>query len=165
MILFPKPVIAEKIAGNSALLTSVSIDNTQSLANFKQKIAIRKVLQKWQSPLVDSVDDFITACNKYNLDCYLLPSITGIESSFGKHIYPNSNNPFGWGRGLIMFEDWAEAIDTVGKGLRENYYNKGAETIEDVGRIYCEGNTWAGKVRFFMNEFKKEEDKIQLFST
>ena len=112
--------------------------------------------------LLDETDAFIKACTQYDLDCYLLPAISGIESSFGLYLRPGTFNPFGWGRGDISFTSYSDAIMTVGKGLRENYINKGATTVEQIGRIYCEGNTWAGKVTYFMKQLENEE-KIYCF--
>jgi len=154
-------VNATFVAGNSAEFNYT----TSSEKEFKKKddylikkSVIKNVLEKYNSPLSGDIDAFITTCYSYNLDCYLLPSIAGVESTFGKFIYPGSFNPFGWGGGMIQFDSYSQGIETVGKGLRENYINKGAETIEQIGRIYCEGNTWAGKVRYFMNQFMIEEE-------
>lgn len=158
-------VRAELIAGSSANMyyTKSSTQIFQNSQDFYiKKRAIKSLLSKRQAPLEVSVDAFIQACQEYELDCYLLPAIAGVESSFGQYIAPGSNNPFGWGRGLIPFESFDEAIMTVGKGLRENYINKGATTVEEIGSIYCEGNTWSGKVNYFMRQLEAEE-KNQLF--
>ena len=161
------PVFAENIAGDSAgmiLSFKISQKDMDDMKEYKTKRAIKSLLQKYNSPLVSEVDSFYNTCQKYNLDCYLLPSISGIESTFGKFLLPGSFNPFGWGRGIIPFNNWSEAIDTVGKGLRENYMDKwGATSVEEIGRIYCEGNTWASKDTWFMKEFSTEEEKISLF--
>lgn len=153
---------AVQVAGNSAAITyNVSNDIARS-RQFIKKLAIRRVLEKYSAPLADSTDDFINTCTTYDLDCYLLPSISGLESTFGRFLLPNSYNPFGWGGGYIMFKNWAEGINTVAYGLRNNYLNKGANTIEDIGRIYSESPTWAVRVQYFINEFQGEEDKLQL---
>jgi len=159
------PVAAENVAGNSASINYIAkAQNTaaddSSLA-IKKK-AIKQVLEKYQSTLVMEVDNFISTCVKYDLDCFFLPAIAGVESSFGNAVLPNSYNPFGWGRGLINFSSWSQAIDTVGRGLREDYINKGATTIDQIGAIYCEGNTWTAKVRFFMEQINNEAEKSRL---
>lgn len=153
---------AEKVAGASAVLETVE-DRTLARSRrdqFKKREAIKRLLQRWNSPLVDHVDDFMTTCKEQDLDCYLLPSITGLESGFGRQIMPGSYNPFGWGGGLIFFESWGDGIATVGTGLRENYINQGATSIEAIGRIYAESPTWAYRVRGFMAEFESEEAKV-----
>jgi len=162
------PVRAEFMAGNSAIINYTKLHNkeyktTQEL--FIKKMAIKNYIRKYSAPLADETDAFIKACIEYELDCYLLPAISGIESSFGLYLLPGTFNPFGWGRGDIPFSSFSEAIMTVGKGLKENYINKGATTVEQIGRIYCEGNTWAGKVSYFMNQLEKEEKNLLLLST
>jgi hypothetical protein len=159
------PTQAQLIAGSSAAVTrteQISTSRIQAKDLAIKRKALVEVLKKYDAPLLTEVDSFMEACITYDLDCYLLPSITGVESTFGRFLIPGTYNPFGWGRGLIPFQSYHEAIMTVGKGLRENYINKGADTIEAIGAIYCEGNTWSGKVQFFHKAFAAEEEK-QLF--
>lgn len=162
------PVSAELVAGNSAKINYTQLGNKEyenSQELFIKKMAIKNYILKYNAPLANETDAFIKACTQYDLDCYLLPAISGIESSFGLYLRPGTFNPFGWGRGDIPFTSFSEAIMTVGKGLRDNYINKGATSVEQIGRIYCEGNTWAGKVTYFMNQLEKEEKNLLLLST
>lgn len=161
------PAKAELIAGASANMHYTKSEAkllVESQDFFVKKHAIKNYLEKIQSPMAGQVDSFINACQKYDLDCYLLPSIAGVESSFGVYMASGTNNPFGWGRGLIPFKSFDEAIMTVGKGLRENYIDKGAQTVDQIGSIYCEGNTWSGKVKNFMGKFEKEENNLLFLS-
>ena len=158
---------AEIIAGGSAPLTHQSFIADKDIESIKEKelkIIIESVLNKYNSPLTGESESFIKACIKYQINCYLLPSIAGLESTFGKFIYPNSFNPFGWDRGYMMFDNWAGGFDTVANGLKNGYIKKGAETIEEIGPIYSESPTWAIRVNFFINQFKKEEEKLTLLS-
>jgi len=159
------PARAQAIAGSSAAVSYTEKNSTTSIS--LQKIALKRkamteVLKRYNSPLLPEVDSFLDACETYNLDCYLLPSISGVESTFGRFSPPGTYNPFGWGRGHIPFTSYNQTIMTVGKALREDYINKGVDTIDKIGRIYCEGNTWSGKVKFFVAQFEQEEKK-QLF--
>jgi hypothetical protein len=159
------PVRAQAIAGSSAAVTfreqtATSSINIQKLA-LKRK-ALVQVLKKYDAVLLSEVDSFLEACTTYDLDCYLLPSISGVESTFGKFLIPSTHNPFGWGRGILEFDTFHDAIMAVGKGLRNGYLDKGATTVDEIGAIYCEGNTWSGKVNYFMAKFQEEEQK-QLF--
>lgn len=159
-------VFADSTAGNSAVLISSSkqgsIAGLQKIGFYK-KMAIKKVMEQYNSPMIPSLDAFMVTCEKYSLNCYLLPSIAVLESTFGRFIYPNSYNPFGWGGGYILFENWDEGINTVGKGLRTNYVNKGAETIEQIGKIYSESPTWAVRVNLIQSQFEKVEQEMQLY--
>lgn len=157
-----------KESGSSANLNAlarISKEEIKRAETEKKKMAIRAVLERYQSPMAGSEASFIETCKKYNIDCYLLPSIAGLESTFGRFIWPDSYNPFGWDRGYMMFENWPQSIDTVGKGLRENYINKwGLLSVEQIGPIYSESPTWSKRVSWFMSEFKKEEEKLTLLS-
>ena len=166
LFLFVIPVHADGVAGSSAQIQSGSVSNNivyNVNKIYRTKIVLKTVLEKYNSPLTNEVDSFIDACQEYELDCYLLPSIAGLESTFGQFVYPNSHNPFGWGGGYIMFDDWSQSIDTVAKGLRENYLNHGVQTVPEIGRIYSESPTWAIRVQNFINQFRQEEDKLPLF--
>lgn len=154
----------DKVSGASANMAYESnVMQTEQPANMLliKKTVIKKVLNKYNSPLVGSADAFIDACVKYTLDCYLLPSIAGLESTFGKFIHPQSYNPFGWGRGYIMFSQWKDAINTVAKGLRERYIDQGAQNTVQIGRIYSESPTWANRVDFLKKQFYNEEEQMQ----
>lgn len=152
-------------AGGSAMLnlnSRIKKSEISAIILEKKKQAIKSVLERYESPMILEDINFINACVKYNLDCYLLPAIAGLESTFGRFIWPNSNNPFGWDRGYMMFESWKQSIDTVGQGLRINYLNRGALTIYEIGSIYSESPTWASRIAWFITQFKNEEEKLSL---
>ncbi|MCL4364155.1 hypothetical protein M1328_02860 [Patescibacteria group bacterium] len=164
--------LAENFAGNSARFSiGLRINSAEQVElNYKLKeSAIKAVLMRYDSPMANNSSSFIETCRKYELDCFLLPSIAGLESTFGRFTYPNSNNPFGWDRGYMMFGSWNQAIDTVGKGLRDGYINKGAENIYAIGPIYSESPTWSLRVSWFRqqfeNEYQQELDKFSLLSS
>jgi hypothetical protein len=167
LLIVPHSAQAATIAGSSAAMqvASISINSPDSKNidyNLKKRV-IRNILEKHNSPMVDSVDAYINTCKTYNIDCYLLPSISALESGYGQQTLSGSHNPFGWGGGTLMFKSWDECIETVGKSLRENYMDKGADTVDKIAPIYAESKTWAPRVNNFMNEFRAEEEKNQLF--
>jgi len=160
-------VQASDIAGSSARLdknSKVVATSTEATVMHYAKIkkALNKVFSQYGSPFAGKEDMFITTCKTYELDCFLLPSIAGIESGFGRVLIKDTYNPFGWGRGTIQFNSWEDGVDTVGKGLRTNYLNKGLLSIEDIGHVYCEGSTWSGKVKYFMAKFQEAYNEIQI---
>jgi hypothetical protein len=61
-----------------------------------------------------------------------------------------------------VFDKWEDSVMTVGKGLRENYINKGADTVEKIAPIYASNPAWADKVKYFMAQFEKEEENVRL---
>jgi len=157
-----------KEAGSSAVLASGNNAPLSQLVQREKSFILKKkvisaVLSKYNSPILGSEDAFIKACRAYELDCYLLPAITGLESGYGRAIIPGSYNGFGWGNGRIMFKDWDDGILTVGKGLRQNYINRGAETVDQIGVIYAASPTWAQRVKAIMAQFEDEERKMNLY--
>jgi hypothetical protein len=87
------------------------------------------------TPLQGQGRTFWQAGRRYRVDPRLLVAIAGAESSFGKH-QSGARNPFGWGPG-IDFPSYEAAIETVAKGLRENYLNQGLKTIAQIGSKYA----------------------------
>lgn len=120
---------------------------------------LQKYLAKYDSPLQYHAQDFIDAAKQYNLDWKLLPSIAGVESTFGKFI-PGGYNGWGWGvygTQAIYFASWNEAIFTIAQGLRENYFNKGYNEPYSINKIYAASPTWGFRVSYFMNDLEKFE--------
>lgn len=169
LLLVTKSAHAENVAGHSATLNLAVLPlNSQTIRDnelIKKKAAIQAVLERYNSPLAQSTSAFIDACKSYDLDCYLLPAISGLESTYGHYILPGTHNPFGWGGGRIYFKSWDDGIMTVGRGLRMRYINSGANSIEAIGHIYSESPTWAARVRIIMHQFEEEEQKNGLFFT
>lgn len=116
-------------------------------------IRLRRFLQSHNSPLAPYSGEFVWYADKYNLDWRLVPAITGVESTFGKRIPYKSHNAYGWANGNYYFGSWEESIGVVSKTLRKKYYNKGADSIEEVAKIYAPpSDSWGWKVEYFMNE-------------
>ncbi|HRN69613.1 MAG TPA: hypothetical protein PLS49_00375, partial [Candidatus Woesebacteria bacterium] len=95
---FPNIAHAQKEAGASASIKPTVAQKTsleQHMDTGLKRSVITEVLTSYNSPLVDEADTFVEVCIKYNIDCYLLPSITGVESTFGRFILQGSHNPFG----------------------------------------------------------------------
>ena len=150
---------AEISAGSSAALLKPVARPPDS----RVKI-LEEYLEQFNSPLIPYASDFVEIADKYNLDWKLVVSISGVESTFGKHMPYNSYNGWGWGiygNNIIYFSSWEDGIETVSRGLRENYLNKwGADDVYEIGRFYAASPTWAQRVSYFMrkiNEFKDQK--------
>lgn len=160
----------EKISGSSAKLLTEDVKLNYPDVNFNQNIiyilslkkkVIKTVLERYHSPLVSESDSFINVCFKYQIDCYLLPSIAGVESTFGLYVPYHSFNPFGWGNGQIKFFNWENAIETVAREIKLKYIDQGLNNLESIGKVYAPpSKTWVNTVDFFMKEFYNEEFKI-----
>ena len=121
-------------------------------------------LAKYNSPMKDHAQDFVDAAKTYNVDWKLVPSIAGVESTFGKFI-PGGYNAWGWGvygTQAIYFDSWRDGIFTVTKGLKENYINKGLTDPFAMNRIYAASPAWGGHVSFFLSDLEKFEKEYRL---
>jgi hypothetical protein len=96
---------------------------------------IDRYLRSKGSPLAGQGAAFVQAQRKYRVPAKLLVAIAGAESSFGRHL-SGSYNAWGWGPG-IDFGSWGEAINTIARGLRENYLNAGLRSIPQIGGKYA----------------------------
>jgi hypothetical protein len=116
---------------------------------------LRKFLEERNSPLAGNAEDFVFYADKYSLDWKFVAAISGLESSFGQQIPNGSYNGWGWGiygTNTRSFNSWSDGIETVSKGLREQYINEwGASNVYEIGSIYAASPTWAVRVENFMN--------------
>ncbi len=131
----------------------------ESIGAINGKTELLRQYLEWQgSPMVDSAGTFIEVAEKYDLPWTLLPSICGKESTFGKQVPYESYNCFGWGvygSNVIKFKSWDDGIDTVGKGLREKYFDKGIDTVDEIEYSYTPPSAngthhWRDGINFFM---------------
>jgi len=162
--LFPSLAKAEgKIAGESATLNlygqcKISQQDPYLLKNF----VLSEFFKKHASPLAEKAVAFIFSCQKYRIDCYLLPSIASVESSYGKRYIKAYNNPFGWGGGYYKFESLEQAIEVVTKKMRLNYIDKGATNLQLIGKRYSADVNWWKKTNSVKNRLEKMERKYDL---
>lgn len=161
---FPHHSHALEIADSSGIIqdSETSFFDTTDSDYRIQLAAIQKVLQRYDSPMQFHAATFMKAAYVYNLHPYFVPSISGLESQFGKHIWPGSYNGWGWGGGKYMFPNWDDAIMEVARGIRVGYIGRDAITIERISHIYAPpSHSWAGKVTLFMRQFYAAEQDIR----
>lgn len=116
---------------------------------------LRAYLTMHNSPLVNEATHFVSEADRLGLDWRLVAAIAGTESTFGKRVPAGSYNAWGWGiptghQSGIAFESWKQGISIVSEGLKFRYVDRGAVSIEQIGRIYAASPRWAGNVRFFL---------------
>lgn len=123
---------------------------------------IEDFFKGYNSPLANHSNLFIQVSDKYQLDYRLLPAIAMQESNGGKKVIDDSYNPFGYGiygSLVVRFNSWNEAIERVGKALREDYLNKGLKTPFQIMAKYTppslsKDSAWAKGVTSFMEELR-----------
>lgn len=153
--LFPTHIQASSTSASSAALTPIKIGAKEAIDSRVK--ALENVLDKYNSPLKPYAKAYVEAADKHGVDWKLLPSIAGLESSFGKHYIEGTHNVYGWGSGTIYFDSWEDGIEHINKTLKANYMEKwGAKDVWEIGPIYAESPTWAVRVNKFMNQIDAE---------
>ena len=112
------------------------------------------------APLAGYGSFFVEIANKYNLPWTLLPAIAMQESNGGKKIPESTFNAWGWGitaSDTLGFDSWEHGIETVARGLRNDYLNRGLTTPQEIMTRYCplsleKGGAWAKGVEYFQLE-------------
>lgn len=145
----------EKESVATASLSMVEVEATKT-ADIRV-LKLEKYLESKSSPFAKDAKHFVEEADRLGLDWKLVAAIAGNESYFGQLIPYNSNNAWGWAVYTGMsyganFKDWKEGVTIVSEGLKENYIEKGAVTLADIGHIYAADPNWANNVAHFMNE-------------
>lgn len=141
-------VATEQEYDQQELLTQFSTSDIR-VANLKY------FFRKYGSVLYDYADVFVATADKYSLDYRLLPAIAMQESNLCKYIYEGSHNCWGWGiygNKVTRFSSYPEAIETISKGLKLYYVDKGLTTPEAIMRKYTppSDGSWAFGVNTFL---------------
>lgn len=124
--------------------------------------SIEEFFKAYKAPLAEQADLFVEVADKYSLDWRLLPAISMQESNGGKRIIPSSKNPFGYGiyaDKVLKFDSFEAAIERVGRGLKEDYIEKGLKNPNQIMTKYTppsleKGGAWAKGVVAFMEELR-----------
>jgi len=120
---------------------------------------IRQYLASYNSPLEPLAPLIVATADEYDLDYRLITAIAQQESNLCKIIPPGGYNCWGWGihsKGILGFSSFEEGIETVSKGLKEEYLDKGYKTIEEIMAKYTplSSGSWAYGVNKFMSEME-----------
>jgi hypothetical protein len=113
---------------------------------------------KHKAPLAPYGEKLVEAADKYGLDWRLLPAISMQESNGGKKIPEGSYNPFGWAihsQYSKSFSSWEEGIETVARGLKKDYIDRGLVTPCEIMTRYnpistARDGSWCQGVEYFI---------------
>ena len=122
-------------------------------------LLIKNYLDRYNSPLAPYSDYIFTISQKYNLDYGLIVAIAQCESNICKKIPLGSYNCWGFGNGESRFKSWEGAIEYVAKTLKEDYYDIGLVTPDQIMPKYVppsveKGGPWAKCVNQFLGELR-----------
>jgi hypothetical protein len=151
------PVRVLAAAPEAGTAASITLETRSVSRSDARTDKLESYLSAHSSPLAPYSGFFVQEADRLGLDWKLVVSIAGAESTFGQFVPANSYNGWGWGiftgrSDGVHFSSWADGITTVSEGLRYNYINHGAVSVEEIGRVYAASPAWAAHVRFFMRE-------------
>ncbi len=116
---------------------------------------LKSFFRKYNSPLYDYAEKIVDVSDRYHFDYRLLPAIAMQESNLCLKIPENSYNCWGWGiygDKVTKFNSYDEAIETVAKGIKEEYLDKGLVTASQIMKKYTPPSlgSWAKGVNLFI---------------
>ena len=120
---------------------------------------IRKYLDTYNSPMIAHASEIVEAADRYGLDFRLITAIAQQESNLCKRIPPDTYNCWGWGihsRGTLGFNSFTDGIETVSRGLKQEYIDKGYTDPEVIMSKYTplSDGSWAHGVQTFLDEME-----------
>ena len=116
---------------------------------------LKAFFRKYNSPLYDSAEKIVEVSDRYKFDYRLLPAIAMQESNLCRVIPDDSHNCWGWGiygTTVTKFDSYDEAIETVGKGIKEHYIDQGLVTASAIMEKYTPSSlgSWSHGVNTFL---------------
>jgi len=135
-----------------------TIDSLISPADARS-VLIKNYLDKYNSPLTPYSDYIFKISQQYGLDYGLIVAIAQCESNVCKKIPYGSYNCWGFGNGGSRFTSWEGAIEYVAKTLKEDYYDIGLVTPDQIMPKYVppsidKGGPWAKCVNQYLEELR-----------
>ncbi|HLE48635.1 MAG TPA: hypothetical protein VI819_01190 [Patescibacteria group bacterium] len=120
---------------------------------------VKSYLQRYDSILEPYSFYIVNTADKYDVDFRLVTAIAQQESNLCKAYPEGTFNCWGWGihsRGTLGFSSFEEGINTVTKGIRDDYLDEGYTTPEEIMTKYTplSNGSWAEGVSSFMSEME-----------
>jgi hypothetical protein len=155
-----------QVLGSQAPL-ELYLSNPSTIGSISQEIQsadsrpllIKNYLLKYNPSLYHYADLILETSDKYGLDHGLILAIAQCESNVCKKIPEGSFNCWGFGNGESRFKSFESAIEYVAKTLKEDYYDEGLITPQQIMPKYvppsvAKGGPWAKCVDKFLEELR-----------
>lgn len=118
-------------------------------------VTLKSFFRQHNSPLYEHSEYIVKVADQYNIDFRLIPAISMQESGACRVIPDNSYNCWGWGiygGKVTRFGSYPEAIETVTRGLKVHYIDKGFVEVEEIMKKYnpSSNGSWAFGVNTFI---------------
>lgn len=143
----------------ASLPTDLAATSGHVVSSDARKEILKQYLTYYKSPLAPYAEKIVKEADENDLDFRLIVAIAQQESNLCKVIPHGSYNCWGWGihsKGTLGFSSFEEGIETVSKGLKENYIEKGYKTVEDIMSKYTplSNGSWANGVNQFLSQME-----------
>lgn len=120
---------------------------------------LKNFFRKYNSVLFDHAEKIVEVSDNYQFDYRLLPAIAMQESNLCKYIPADSFNCWGWGiygNTVTKFDSYDESIETVAKGIKKEYIDKGLITASSIMEKYTPSSqgSWAHGVNTFLKDLE-----------
>lgn len=116
--------------------------------------ALVKFFKKYGSPLGTYAGEFLLAADNNRLDWRLLPGLSMVETTGGKHA--RTANVFGWNSGRAHFESIAAGIRHVAAQFANSKLYRGKDTQGILRQYNPARDTYPKKVMRFIDELPLE---------
>lgn len=152
-------IVQESYNAYTATPDIASIPTAMIVAKDARAVIVDNFFKKYGSPMTGLGNDIVLAADENKIPYGYLPAIAQCEGNLGKSIPDGSYNSWGWGiygNTLTKFDSWQDAVKTVSKGLREQYFDFGLDTPEKIMPKYTPPSqgSWAMCVGTFLAELK-----------
>jgi flagellum-specific peptidoglycan hydrolase FlgJ len=145
----------EILAATTLLLATPSLSGLGAEAKIDPRIArLREYLDKRDFPVKVYAQDFVQAADENKLDWRLLPSISIVESTGGKHL--KNNNVFGWANGEHKFSSVRHGIYRVAHQLNHGRAYRGKDVAAKLA-TYNTNPEYRTKVMLVMKQIGPAE--------
>ena len=140
----------EILAATVLLLATPSLSGLSAEADIEPRTArLQEYLEKRDLPVKVYAEDFIRAADENTLDWRLLPSISIVESTGGKHF--KNNNVFGWANGEKRFGSVRHGIYRVAHHLGHGRPYRGKDLASKLA-TYNTNPEYRTKVMLLMKQ-------------
>jgi hypothetical protein len=135
-----------------------SIDGQADSTDARAEI-VNNYLQTYNSPLEPYSKLIVQTADRHALDFRLITAIAQQESNLCKVIPEGTYNCWGWGihsEGTLGFDSYEDGIETVSRGIKQEYIDKGYTTPNQIMTKYTPGSngSWAAGVNAFMEQMQ-----------
>lgn len=147
-----------------------SVENTTGASREHLSELINWIIDKRglspNNEMLDTIDALITVESEYGISATVILSIITWESGFCEgwpSEFENANNAMGimGDGGARQFDSVSDCVLYAGKLLRNSYVDKGNNTINEIGPIYCTGDSeWAAKISRTTEDYNEKLAEI-----